>query len=162
MYIITVTANLIALVVFTWLIYKAALPATATLSRCRLLSLLTIELKDFSVHLGARLDQLDKRIRKGKIKDVSVAINGIFDKLDKNSESGLPEQYQPAWVVHRIVIAKTIGDHELAWDELSHWHRRVSFNWSHYLHLAAQATKLGLLFTVVGVLLAFAVISQVR
>jgi hypothetical protein len=157
---ITVVADGIAIAVFIWLIYKAALPSFAARSRCRLLKLLAVELGDCAVRLGAELDRLAEHVRKGKVKDLSAAIGAAFKRLDMTSESGLPRRYQPAWLMHRIVTAKAAGDPDLAWDELRHWLRRVAFNWPHYLHVAGQATKLGLLFTVVGVFLAFANISQ--
>jgi len=156
-----IIANVLAGAVFVWLTYKAACTCLATPARCRLLSGLRTELTDQSIRLAAELDRLAAQVRRKTISDPAAALRVLPDGRSAAAEAGMPSDYRPARLLHRIVTARLAGDAELAWDEYRHWLQRVSFGWSARMSHGKQAKEFGLLFTVTGALLAFASLSQV-
>lgn len=157
MHILSTFANIVALVVFLWLAYKATMLAVATPSRCNLLDQAMAELDEVGVSVVEAIQQLTKPLT---VQQLPAAVESSFGRVQQDSICELPSLYQPATVLRRVVRAKLLGDAGLAWDELSHWQRRLSFNYQHHRYVATHATQFGLLFTVVGVLLACATVSH--
>jgi hypothetical protein len=158
---ITLIADVSSVLVFLWLIYKVACTGLATPGRCRLLHGLRLELQDQSVRLAAELERLAGQVRKRMITDPAAALRKFPDGEGAAAEAGIPAEYRPAGLLQRIAAACLAGDAELAWDEHRHWLQRISFGWSARLAHGKQAKEFGLLFTVIGALLAFAHLSQV-
>lgn len=152
--------NLLAIAVFSWLTYQTICTAAATPARCRFLRHLQSEFTDQGFRLTAEVDRLFKQPRNRSQDDVAAALARPTDWPGAVVRAGLPPDYRPAEILYRIAIARLAGDVTLAWDEYRHWLRRVGFGWSERLSYGRQAKEFGLLFTVLGALLAFGNLSQ--
>ena len=153
-------STLIATAVFLGLTYKAACIVLATRGRCRLLCGVRVEMRKQGRQLAAEVERIADRVEKRKRTDVPAAIGQVTGKQRAASRCELPSDYQPLRLLRRILEAALAGAEEVAWDELRHWLQRLTFNASSRLTLAKQAKEFGLLFTVIGALLAFGSLSQ--
>lgn len=161
MHTIAMIANLLATAVFVWLTYKAVCTSLATPGRCRLLRGLRSEFQEQTGRLAAELDRVAEQVRKNRVTPAAAKVRKLPDWQGAAAAAGMPADYRPAGLLHRVAMARLAGDAELAWDEYRHWLQRISFGWSAQLSHGKQAKEFGLLFTVVGALLAFANLSQV-
>jgi len=157
----TLIADISSVFVFLWLTYKVACIGLATPGRCRLLRALLSELQHQSVKMAAELERLAGQIREGRTADPIAALRLLPEGKSESAAAGMPAEYRPASLLHRIVTARLAGEAERAWDEYRYWLRRISFGWSAQLAFGKQAKEFGLLYTVIGALLAFAHLSQV-
>lgn len=156
-----ILANAVAGVIFLWLTYKAVCTCAATPSRCRLLRNLRTEFADQGRRLVGEVERLAGQSRHRHPHELATAIPRLYDWHGAAAGAGLPADYRPAEILHRIATARLAGDVDLAWDEYRHWLRRIAFDWPSRLSYGKQAKEFGLLFTVVGALLAFSNLSQV-
>ena len=157
----TLIADISSVFVFLWLTYKVACIGLATPGRCRLLRGLLTELQHQNAQMTAELQRLAGQVREGRIADPITALRLLPEGKSESAAAGMPAEHRPASLLHRIVTARLAGEADRAWDEYRYWLRRVSFGWSAQLAFGKQAKEFGLLYTVIGALLAFAHLSQV-
>jgi hypothetical protein len=101
-----IIANALAGAVFVWLTYKAVCTCVATPSRCRLLRNLRIEFADQGRRLIGEVDRLAKQPRNRNPLDPATAIPRLSDWRGAAAGEGLPVDYRPAEILHRIATAR--------------------------------------------------------
>ena len=101
-------------------------------------------------HLVADIERLAKQPRCRGLRVLAAAVAKRCELPGAAVRAGLPPDYRPTEILHRIATARLAGDADLAWDEYRHWLRRIAFDWPSRLSYGKQAKEFGLLFTARG------------